>query len=184
MSYKNKAESQVNNSKPWGYTKFRDKKIESGFMKRIFGETCWCAKFPSFPLGWRLWGTSPHLELGERGFNRATEKYGMCGLQVGIGGLVSDFYQRSRKGGKCKRCGFDPWVGKIPWRHDNPLQYSHLENPMDRGAWRATVHGVAKSRTRLKPLSTSVSKRTTDERATTVQSGRGTSFRFLKAWGA
>ena len=26
----------------------------------------------------------------------------------------------------------------------NPLQYSHLENPMDRGAWRDTVHGVAK----------------------------------------
>ena len=31
----------------------------------------------------------------------------------------------------------------------NPLQYSCLENPMDRGAWRAIVHGVAKSRTRL-----------------------------------
>ena len=31
----------------------------------------------------------------------------------------------------------------------HPLQYSCLENPMDRGAWRATVHGVAKSRTRL-----------------------------------
>ena len=31
----------------------------------------------------------------------------------------------------------------------NPLQYSCLENPMDGGAWRATVHGVAKSRTRL-----------------------------------
>ena len=31
----------------------------------------------------------------------------------------------------------------------NPLQYSHLENPMDRGAWQAAVHGVAKSRTRL-----------------------------------
>ena len=29
----------------------------------------------------------------------------------------------------------------------NPLQYSCLENPMDRGAWWATVHGVAKSRT-------------------------------------
>ena len=28
----------------------------------------------------------------------------------------------------------------------NPLQYSHLENPMDRGTWLATVHGVAKSR--------------------------------------
>ena len=29
--------------------------------------------------------------------------------------------------------------------HVNPLQYSSLENPMDRGAWRATVHGVTKS---------------------------------------
>ena len=32
----------------------------------------------------------------------------------------------------------------------NPLQYSCLENPVDRGAWWATVHGVAKSRTRLR----------------------------------
>ena len=31
----------------------------------------------------------------------------------------------------------------------NPLQYSCLENPMDREAWQATVHGVAKSRTQL-----------------------------------
>ena len=34
--------------------------------------------------------------------------------------------------------------------HGNPLQYSCLENPMDRGAWRATVRGVAESQTRLK----------------------------------
>ena len=33
--------------------------------------------------------------------------------------------------------------------HGNPLQYSCLENPMDRGAWWALVHGVAKSQTRL-----------------------------------
>ena len=38
--------------------------------------------------------------------------------------------------------------------HGNPLQYSCLENPMDRGTWWATVHGVAKSQTRLKQLST------------------------------
>ena len=31
--------------------------------------------------------------------------------------------------------------------HGNPLQYSCLENPLDRGAWRAMVHRVAKSRT-------------------------------------
>ena len=37
--------------------------------------------------------------------------------------------------------------------HVNPLQYSCLENPMDRGAWRATVHRVAKSPTQLKRLS-------------------------------
>ena len=33
--------------------------------------------------------------------------------------------------------------------HGNPLQYSCLENPMDRGAWRAAVHRVTKSQTRL-----------------------------------
>ena len=45
-----------------------------------------------------------------------------------------------------KRLRFDPWVGKIPCRRAwQPLQYSCLENPMDRWAWRATVHGVAES---------------------------------------
>ena len=39
-------------------------------------------------------------------------------------------------------------------RHGNPLQYSCLENPMDRGARCATVHGAAKSQTRLKRLGT------------------------------
>ena len=38
--------------------------------------------------------------------------------------------------------------------HGNPLQYSCLENPMDGGAWRATVHRVTKSQTQLKQLST------------------------------
>ena len=54
-----------------------------------------------------------------------------------------------------KRCGLDPWVGKIPWRRAwQPLQYSCLENPMDRGARWATVHRVTKSMTKLKRLST------------------------------
>ena len=43
---------------------------------------------------------------------------------------------------------FDPWVRKIPWRRKcNPLQYSCLGNPMDRGAWQATVR--AKSQTEV-----------------------------------
>ena len=37
--------------------------------------------------------------------------------------------------------------------HSNPLQYSRLENPKDRGAWQATVHRVAKIPTQLKRLS-------------------------------
>ena len=56
---------------------------------------------------------------------------------------------------KLKRRGFDPWVQKVPWRRArNPLQYSWLENPMDRGAWLATVHGVAKDQTQLRQMST------------------------------
>ena len=38
-----------------------------------------------------------------------------------------------------------PGLGRSPGDgHGNPLQYSCLENPMDRGAWQATVHGVAR----------------------------------------
>ena len=48
-----------------------------------------------------------------------------------------------------------PGLGKSPGEGPgNPLQYSCLENPMDRGAWQAIVHRVAQSRTQLKRLST------------------------------
>ena len=56
-----------------------------------------------------------------------------------------------------ERCGFNSWVGMIPSRrvwHEYPLQYSCLENPMDRGAWWATVYRVTKGRKWLKWLST------------------------------
>jgi len=49
---------------------------------------------------------------------------------------------------RCKRHRFDPWVRKIPGEGNvNSLQYSCRENQVDRRAWWATVHGVAKSRT-------------------------------------
>ena len=47
--------------------------------------------------------------------------------------------------GPILRSGRFPEVG-----NGNPLQYSCLDNPMGRGAWQATVHGVTKSQTRLK----------------------------------
>ena len=52
------------------------------------------------------------------------------------------------------------WAQSLDWEdsprggHGNPFQYSCLENPMDKGAWRATVHGVAKSWTQRTHLIT------------------------------
>ena len=44
-----------------------------------------------------------------------------------------------------------PEWGRAPGEgNGNPLQYSYLENPLDRGAWQATVHGVAKNQTQLR----------------------------------
>ena len=51
--------------------------------------------------------------------------------------------------------GSIPESGRSPGGgHGNPLQYSCLENPTDRGAWRATVHGVTSMRTQLRDFNT------------------------------
>ena len=53
--------------------------------------------------------------------------------------------------------GSIPGSGGSPGEgNGSPLQYSCLENPMDTGAWWATVHGVAKSRTRLSDCTTCI----------------------------
>ena len=55
--------------------------------------------------------------------------------------------------------GSVPGSGRSPGGgHGCPLQYSCLENPMDRGAWEATVHRVTKNQTKLKQLSTHAHK--------------------------
>ena len=52
--------------------------------------------------------------------------------------------------GDARDPGLTPGRGRSPGGgNDNPLQYSCLGNPMDRGDWWATVHGVAKSQTGL-----------------------------------
>ena len=57
----------------------------------------------------------------------------------------------STNAGDVRDMGSNPELGRSPGgRHGHPLQYSCQENPMDRGAWWATVHGVAKSWTQLK----------------------------------
>ena len=63
------------------------------------------------------------------------------GSQVEVGGADND---RRVDAGSIPGSRGSPGGGK-----GSPLQYSCLENPMDRGAWQTTVHGVAKSQTRL-----------------------------------
>ena len=52
--------------------------------------------------------------------------------------------------GDIRDAGWIPGLGRSSDEgHSNPPQYSCLENPVDRGAWRAAIHRVAKSQTRL-----------------------------------
>ena len=52
--------------------------------------------------------------------------------------------------GDVRDVGSIPRLGKSPGgENGNPLQYPCLENPMERGAWQDTVHGVTKSQTLL-----------------------------------
>ena len=72
-------------------------------------------------------------------------------------GLISEGYEGfpGSSVGKESACSardpdFIPGSGRTPGEgNGNPLQYSCLENPVDRGVWQATVHGVAKSWTQL-----------------------------------
>ena len=58
--------------------------------------------------------------------------------------------------------GLIPGSGRSPeGGHGNSLQYSCLEDPMDRGAWQATGYGVAKSQTRLKRQHTACTEKET-----------------------
>ena len=61
----------------------------------------------------------------------------------------------SANAGGGRDSGSSPGSGRSPGGgHGNPLHYSCLEKPMDRGAWQVTVHGVTKSQTQTKSLST------------------------------
>ena len=58
---------------------------------------------------------------------------------------------------QCRRPRFDPWLERSPEEgNGNPLQYSCLENLIDRGAWRATVNGVTKSQDATERLTLSL----------------------------
>ena len=80
------------------------------------------------------------------------------------------------------------WANSLSLSHigegnGNPLQYSCLENPRDRGAWWAAVYGVAQSRTRLKRLSSSSSRTSPQMTHTQQWESESTSSKFRNKTG-
>ena len=77
--------------------------------------------------------------------------YGVAKSQTQLSNSLSLFFSDSvvqNPLAKAGDMGLILGLGRSPGgEHGNPLQCSCLENPMDKGVWRVTVHGVAKSRT-------------------------------------
>ena len=70
------------------------------------------------------------------------------GLGPGASQVVLEVKNLPANAGDIRDAGLISGLERFPGGgHGNPLQYSCLENPMDRGTWRATVHGVAKNQT-------------------------------------
>ena len=81
-----------------------------------------------------------------------SELFPTCNMEVGLPRQISS-KESANSAGDPGDLGSIPGSGRFPGGgHGSPLPYSCLENPMDRGAWHAIVHGVSKSQTRLKRL--------------------------------
>ena len=96
-------------------------------------------------------------EISRKGKSRETEGgfVGVRGWGRGLrkGGSVGE--ESACNAGDTGDAGSIPGLGRSPGgENGNPVQYSCLENAMDRGAWGATVHGVAKSQTQPRRLNT------------------------------
>ena len=95
-----------------------------------------------------LWISQGHWEIKIIFYYIPCISFGQGEEVMGFSGTTSGKESTSQCR-RCKRHRFDPCVEKIPCsrKNGNLFQYSCLEYSMDRGAWRAAVHGVAKSQT-------------------------------------
>ena len=77
---------------------------------------------------------------------RILKLFNNCYLITGVSQVAIVVKNPPPNAGDAGNMGSIPGLGTFPGvGSSNPFQYSCLENPMDRGAWRATVHGVTKS---------------------------------------
>ena len=106
-----------------------------GHVTAILWVLCWTSRIKSQIM---------HLKIISSGFINVGQ-YHILGFPNGSVGKTS-----TCNGGATGDVSSIPGSGRSPEvGNGNPPQYSCLENPMDRGVWRATVHGVTESRTRL-----------------------------------
>ena len=122
-------------------------------------------------LAWRLPGTAEPGGLPSVGSHRVRHDWSDLATAAAVANDVGQFFMclfairgasqaalviknPHASAGDIREVGSVPRSGRSPggW-HGNPVRYSCLENPMDRGAWRATVHRVEQSWTLLKQLS-------------------------------
>ena len=81
-------------------------------------------------------------------------KSGEAGTREGVSQVALVVKNLPTNAGNIRDTGSIPRSGRSPRvGNGNPFQYSCLENPMDRGAWRDTIHSVTKSQIQLKQLS-------------------------------
>ena len=98
--------------------------------------------------------TQNSTETTVKGFWKYNNSYTSRAGQMGEEIIITKFCKPLNKW-----AGFDPWLGRFPGEgNGNLLQYSCLENPMEGGAWWATVHRVTKSWTRLSNFTSLSSK--------------------------
>ena len=114
--------------------------LTAGLINRIGNEQFFIATVDKMALF--------SAEITKMSFQYNT-KDDVLGSFMGLGHIIG---HPGGSDGKESACNTDTWVqslvGKISWRR-KWLQYSCLENSMERGAWQATVHGVTQSWTRL-----------------------------------
>ena len=100
-----------------------------------------------------------HLQISHRGPGQH-QTYSLFDLQLIFSSGLLRWLSGKESACRAGDPGSNPGSGRSPGGgNSKSLQYSCLKNPMDRGAWWATVHGVAESQTRLKLLSTAASSK-------------------------
>ena len=105
-------------------------------------------------LAWRIPGTGESGGLPSMGSHRVGHDWSNLAAAAGASQVVLVVKKSPANAGDTRDRSLIPGLERYPGGgNGNLLKYSCLKNPMDRGAWQATIHGVTKSLTRLKQLS-------------------------------